>query len=73
MGDVASLGLDSRLFANVPTDQDYLKAQRVLYEEKREAEKQIIFNQLTAQDNNGYSKNKSAKLAAIISKQRFIV
>ena len=73
MGELASFGLDSRLFANVPADQEYLRAQRALYEEKREAEKQVVFNQLTARDTNGPSKNKSARLAAIISKQRLIV
>ena len=53
--------------------QSDLEAQRKLYEQKRESEKQLIYNQLTANDYKGSSKERGARMAALVAQHRFVI
>ncbi|MDP0561922.1 MAG: hypothetical protein QS721_06165 [Candidatus Endonucleobacter sp. (ex Gigantidas childressi)] len=53
--------------------KEFLKAQVTLYEEQRAAEKQIIYNQLITNDDNGSSKGRKAKMVALVARHRFAI
>lgn len=53
-------------------DSNYLEDQRKQFVAERVAQQQALYQQLTAAESPGSSKNRSARMAAIIARHRVI-
>ena len=53
--------------------EEYMEAQRKLYEEKRASEKRIVYEQLSASDYKGPTKDRGAKMASIVARHRVVI
>ncbi|MDP0588004.1 MAG: hypothetical protein QS748_01880 [Candidatus Endonucleobacter bathymodioli] len=57
----------------INSKEEFIKTQRKFYEEKRASEKNIIYNQLIANDYTGSSKDRKSKMVALVARHRFVI
>ncbi len=77
MSEIASINSDSHIHIDNSQqkidNESYLKTQQALYEEQRARDKQTLHNQLTANDYKGPSKDRTARMAAIVAMHRVVI